>query len=50
LGDRGQEIGSQQQQKGAGTVTAKDIEGDPLVEVLDPDQYIATITDPNIRT
>jgi len=33
--------------KGAGTVTAKDIEGDPLVEVLDPDQYIATITDPN---
>lgn len=33
--------------KGVGTVTAKDIEGDPLVEVLNPDQYIATITDPN---
>lgn len=33
--------------KGEGVVTAKDIEGDSTIEVLNPDQYIATITDPN---
>jgi DNA-directed RNA polymerase subunit alpha len=31
--------------KGAGVITAADIEGDPLVIPLDPDQHILTITD-----
>jgi DNA-directed RNA polymerase subunit alpha len=34
---------------GEGVVTAKDIYGDPNVEILNPDQHIATITDPNKR-
>jgi DNA-directed RNA polymerase subunit alpha len=34
---------------GEGVVTAKDIHGDPNVEILNPDQHIATITDPNKR-
>lgn len=33
--------------KGEGVITAKDITGDPAVEILNPEQYIATITDPN---
>lgn len=33
--------------KGVGPVTAADIVGDPNIEVLDPDQYIAYITDPD---
>ncbi len=32
--------------KGVGPVTAADIVGDTTVEILDPDQYIAYITDP----
>jgi len=33
--------------KGEGVVKASDIQGDPLVQILNPDQHIATITDPN---
>jgi DNA-directed RNA polymerase subunit alpha len=32
--------------KGVGPVTAGDIQGDTVVQVLDPDQYITYITDP----
>jgi len=35
--------------KGEGVVKASDIFGDPLVQVLNPDQHIATITDPNLE-
>jgi DNA-directed RNA polymerase subunit alpha len=33
--------------KGVGPVTAADIVGDPNIEVLDPEQYIAYITEPD---
>lgn len=35
------------QKKGEGEVKASDIKTPPNVEILNPDQYIATITDPN---
>jgi len=35
------------QKKGEGEVRASDIKTPPTVEILNPDQYIATITDPN---
>lgn len=34
---------------GEGDITARDIKGDPTVEVLFPDQHIATITDRNVK-
>lgn len=34
---------------GEGPVLAGDISGDPTVEILNPEQHIATITDPNIE-
>ena len=37
------------EKKGEGVITAADIKGNPNVEVLNPDQHIATITDPNTK-
>jgi DNA-directed RNA polymerase subunit alpha len=37
------------EKKGEGVITAADIKGNPNVEVLNPDQHIATITDPNTQ-
>ncbi|MBC7196378.1 MAG: DNA-directed RNA polymerase subunit alpha [Deferribacterales bacterium] len=37
------------EKSGEGAITAADIKGNPNVEVLNPEQHIATITDPNTK-
>lgn len=47
LGERSKNI--RIEVKGEGTVTASDIQPDPEVEILNPDGYIATLTEKNSR-